>query len=528
MKKNNLWLGVSLLMLVALVLPSCAPKAVTPTTIAPPPTEVTIAEVTPTAPKPEGTVTIGIDSAYEESFLPWFGGAQSMIWEQVYDYLIYTKLDGTYVGGLAERWEVSPDATSVTLWLRKGIQFHEGYGEVTTADVKYTLDRIMGEDSANTRATALRDGIDNMELVDSYTIIFHLKKADPVFWLLFTDLTGYSLPIVCKAYVEKVGDEVAMNKPIGTGPFILVDHKFGDYLTFEAVPDHWRVVPEFQYLTLKIIPEASTATAMLSTGAVDAITVNAGDIPNLEAAGFKTFTVPGGEWVYLVFGGMVDPSDKRYVEGYSQQDPWKDVKVREAMNIAIDRQAIIDVVYFGSGYPIANAIACPTGACMNLAPIPYDPEKAKQLLAEAGYPDGFSFNVISYPRDPEVPTLMEAVVGYWEAIGLKPKIVMGDYATFKGENFPNGKTAGMIFQRSTGFRPENTPSMLNSFYIDGTTPMYQDPALQALLEAVVHETDWAKRSAAWDAVGKYSRDNYIAHIPHLKAVFIVVFNGFGA
>ena len=515
MKKNNLWLGVSLLMVVALVLPSCAPAAVTPTEaipslanqILPNPTE-TLQPAPNAVPKPEGTVVIRLDSAYEEGFIPWIGsGSQYRIWEIVYDYLIYTKMDGTNIGGLAERWEESADALTVTAWLRKGIQWQGGWGEVTAEDVKYTYDQLMSEGSMNSRASTLRDSIESIEIVDRYTITWHLKAANPAWWQNLTDI-GYSQgPIVCKNYIEKVGELEASVQPIGSGPYRLVEHQFGDYLKFEALDEHWRVVPEFKYLIIKIVPEDSTAVAMLKTGALDATTVSSSERPELENAGFGVSTVPGGDAVSFVFGGMTSPLDDRYVEGYDQQDPWTDVRVREAMSIAIDRQAIIDALYFGAATPIPVSWLVP--GWKDLEPVPYDPVRAKQLLAEAGFPNGFSFQILTPPIEPAFSKLAEAVAGYWEEIGLKPEIVIVDKAVVNTEYIYPQKTAGYVYPAANSFRTDYSTNMVSRFTYNGKNSYYQDPEIQALFDKLVPETDWVKRNELWGEIAKYLHDNYI-------------------
>ena len=505
MKKNYLWLGVSVLMLTTLVLPSCTPKAVTPTAIAP--TAIAPTAIAPTAvPMPEGEVVVRLATALEEGFLPWVGGSQHDLWEIVYDYLIYTKTDYTFVGGLAERWETSADATAVTVWLRKGIQFNDGWGELTAEDVKYTFEKIMGPDSTAQSAEAFNETIESIEIVDPYTIVIHLKESDPVWWLSLTDSAGIWQPIVSKKYIETVGESEAMEHPIGSGPYRLVEHVFGDYLKFEAVEDHWRVVPEFQYLTLKIIPEISTAIAQLKTGVIDATVINSAQIPEVEQAGFRIRSVPGAGTLFLVFGGMQDPQDSRYVEGYSRQDPWADVRVREAMNLAIDRQAIIDALYAGIAVPCSMSWNF-TGRD-DLEPIAYDPEKARQLLTEAGYPDGFSFEVASYPRDIEVPLMIEAVVGYWEEIGLKPSIVMTDFAAYRAEHINIAKTAGKLHSIFASWKLDPTSSTRSHLTINGTNGTFQSEESQALIDKILPEVDWNKRTELYSELGTYLRDNY--------------------
>ncbi len=534
MKKQTIWFGISLLILLAMLISSCAPNAATPTEVVPtqapevevvptdlppveviptdvipseaPPTEVAATAIPQGEAKPEGTLTIRMPSLYEEGFLPWVGGSASFLWELVYDYLIYTRLDGSAVGGLAERWETSADAISVTAWLRKGVQFQDGWGEVTAEDVKYTFEKNMAEGSTNRAAGQLRDTIDNIEIVDPYTIIWHLKAPNPTFWMMLSDSVYKEGPIVSKSYIEKVGEDYAMYNPVGSGPWHFVGRRFGDFIQFEAQDEHWRVVPEYKTLVLKIIPEGSTAVAMLKTGGVDATDIAASDTADLQAAGFKVQTVQSGSSLYLVFGGMLSSADDRYVEGYHRQDPWTDVRVREAMNIAIDRQAIIDAIQFGAGVPLKLVQPYPGSA--GLPAIPYDPERAMQLLADAGYPNGFSFEVMSYPREFDAPKIIEAVVGYWEQIGLQPQIVMGDWTVYRQENINTMKTAGQIWNQSITWKADLTSNLQDRFLPNKGYSFFIDDNIANLIKQLLPEVNLDKRAELWTQVSQALYDNW--------------------
>ncbi|MBE3142277.1 MAG: ABC transporter substrate-binding protein, partial [Thermoplasmata archaeon] len=348
-----------------------------------------------------------------------------------------------------------------------------------------------------------------IEIVDSYTIVFHLIEPSVAWWLALTDNgSGLYNLIVCKKYVETVGETEAMTNPIGSGPYRLVDHKFGDSLTFEALDEHWRVVPEFKYLIIKLIPEDSTAMAMLKTGAIDISNIPSQYVAEMEESGFKVGTKPAGDDVFLMFGGMIDPHDKRYEEGYSQQDPWVDVRVREAMNIALDRQAIVDALYPG-GIGVVRTLAWTLPGWEDFEPIPYDPARAKQLLVDAGYPDGFSFKVISWPKEFEIEKLMMTVAGYWEEIGLKPEIVMTDYPTYKAQNRDIGKTAGDIYSVSSYLKVDQFDSIVLRLAYDCASPAFQNEELQAFIDRFRRELDWNKRNAIWPEFDEYLYNNYI-------------------
>jgi peptide/nickel transport system substrate-binding protein len=474
-------------------------------------------------PKPKGTLAVRV-GLRDESFLPWVGSSgQTDFWELVYENLFYGNVrTGELIPGLAERYEYSKDYRSITLWLRKGVPWHDGWGEVTAEDVKYTCERIKEKGSRHTRASIFRRSVDHIEVVNPHKLIIHLKKPDPLFFS--TQLSGFNNPflaIVCKKYVEKVGDDKAIRHPIGSGPCRLVEHRTGgsgpcrlvehrtgEHMKFEALEEHWRVVPEFKYFILRVVPEESTRVAMLKTGELDIAAVSPKSMADLQKAGISIVRWSNQYTTLLCFGGTLIPGDKRYTATH-QKDPWTDKRVREAMNIAINREAIIKSIYYGAGkaLPIHFVIKGWEG----LKPIPYDPERAKRLLAEAGYPNGFSFEVASHFKTPgvECPLVVEAVAGYWSKIGLKPKIVPRAWGSWNSRARA-GKTAGIIWIEATHSELDYTTKMNIFHYLNGTTTIYQSPELIAFTDRLAKEFNWEKRAAIWSEIAQYMRDNYIS------------------
>ncbi|MFC1820636.1 ABC transporter substrate-binding protein, partial [Thermodesulfobacteriota bacterium] len=334
-----------------------------------------------------------------------------------------------------------------------------------------------------------------------------LKKPDPVFWINLTISDNPYMPIICKKYIETVGVDAAQKHPIGSGPYRLVEHKLGDYMKFEAFEQHWRVAPEFKYLIMRMVHEESTRAAMLKTGDIDISPISADRIPELHKAGIGASAWPGGYIISLNFGGMVIPEDKRYVEGYSRMDPWKDIKVREAMNIAIDRKAIVKAIYQGSASPATIGILSP--GWNEQQPYPYDPNRAKRLLAEAGYPNGFSLKLNTQPHSPgvEIPRLCEAVAGYWEAIGIKVEIIPGTYAGIRSM-LKAVKTAGRVWVLRLSYIEDWTVRFGNYYLPNGTVVYYQDAGIAALGKKLISEMGYEKRQAIWREIAKYLRDNY--------------------
>jgi peptide/nickel transport system substrate-binding protein len=431
-------------------------------------------------------------------------------WELVYDHPLYTGAETRKIyPGLASRMEYSDDYTRLTFYLRKGITWQGGWGEVTAEDFKYSIERNMAKTSTNPNKRPLNRSVAKIEVVDPYRIVFHLKRPDPIIWWVFMTSEGLNLPVMCKKYIEKVGDDEANRHPIGSGPYRLVEHKSGDYLKFEAVEDHWRVVPEFRYLIMRAVPSLSTRVAMLKTGEVDVSQISPDKIAELKKAGLNIIQSPGGFLPYLNFGGMMDTADKRYRPDYHLKDPWADVKVREAMNLAIDRGAIVKAIYKGAAKQIAVPWLFP--GWDEQVPIPYDPKRAKQLLAEAGYPSGFSFDIWSHPFPPvvEMPSLIEAIAGYWENIGLSPKIVNTTWQAVRSKVFKIS-TAGVIWCMRQSYQDDWTMRMATMLNVGSAFTNFQSPGLSAEIAKLKGVLEPKKREAVFKEITKYVRNNHVA------------------
>ena len=462
--------------------------------------------------KPEGTLTAALPTLAEEGFLPDRCSATSApLWEPVYDFLIYSDSKTQKpIPGIAERWEYSKDYKTLTFHLRKGVQFHDGWGEVTAEDVKFSIELNTRPTSKNIVGSEIKKIIKTIETPDRYTVVLRLNEPDPVLWLSFCTADNISIPVLCKKYIESVGEDKANEKPVGSGPYKLVEQKAGDYVKFEALDKHWLLVPEFKYLVLRIVPEDSTRIAMLKTGQIDIahnITMDA--VPEIEKAGNRVVVARNAEIVFLPFGGMLLPEDKRYVEGYSRKDPWKDIRVREAMNIAIDRKSIVKTVY-GDTATVAP-IWIPLSGWQKLPPIPYDPNRAKKLLVEAGFPKGFSFKIVTHNKRPELSLLAEAVAGYWKAIGLNAEIVPGDYTKWRDTN-KTGKTAGYLWTHVLGDFPDWSQRLSGYDSPDASTPLWSSEETTAGIKKVQAQLDPAKREAALKELANTYRTLY-AHVP---------------
>jgi peptide/nickel transport system substrate-binding protein len=381
-------------------------------------------------------VTTGIRPA------PHIGYHQLNLWTSTYDFMLYATPDQKTTPGLAERWKASDDYKKYTFTLRKGVQFHEKWGELTAEDVKFTIDLIMRKDSISTLAGYFQSTVDRVVVDNPYQVTFILKQPD---WQLPEHLNNDIpfVPIVCKKYVEKVGEKEANMKPIGSGPYRLIGQMPGEFIKFEAVPNHWRRTPDFKWATIKAVPEVSTRIAMLKNQA-DIIPIPAEKVSSSKKTGYRTFesgrkALMGRLVRYRCRHDVFDP--KIWWADYRNTKEWeKATKVRKAMTLAINRQEILDTILAGKGALFGAAHFWPgnyPGTDPKWKTNPYAPEEAKRLLAEAGYPNGFEVTMVllKHSGRPEAPMLGEAVAMYWEKIGLKVKRLPEDFTTLRPRMF---------------------------------------------------------------------------------------------
>ncbi|TDG00089.1 ABC transporter substrate-binding protein [Paenibacillus piri] len=345
----------------------------------------------------------------------------------VFDGLVTVDEKGVIKPAIAESWE----NTTPTEWvfkLRKDVKFHDGTA-LKAEDVKFTFDRILKENGIDGKTSprkGLLEGVKEVQVVDDYTVKFVLNNPWPI---LLTMLPLQQ--IIPKAYAEKVGDKGLAEKPVGAGPFKLVKAKMDERIEMARFDDYYGGAPKIKNLAFDVIPEASSRIGALKAGEVQRI-------HDLSPSLSKTL--------------MADPEiDVKTVEGTRvymlqmnvQKAPFDNVKVRQAMNHAVNMDAIIDKILNNyatrlAGPMLSNAFALDT----SLKPYEYSPEKAKQLLAEAGYPKGFPVVIDSDANNKEVAEAVaaqlrdsgiEASTRVWDVGVLKPMLLKGERQMFMGD-----------------------------------------------------------------------------------------------
>jgi len=280
---------------------------------------------------------------------------------------------------LAERFEFAEDAKSATFWLRSGAKFHDG-SPVTPADVQWSYEHYHGA-----WGEVLREQTQSVEVVDDKTVRFHFKDPFLDFPILFgtANVCGAGWVVPAKYYRE-VGQSGFLRKPIGAGPYRLVSHEPGVKIEFEAFSDYYRPVG-IRQLTMMSIPEAATRVAMLERGEADIIYFVPGELIDRVKNNSKLRLAPvvSGNW-WLEFPGFQNPSS-----------PFHDKRVRQAISLAINRDAINDAECGGMGVVDGNWINNDVEYGMEWPKWPYDLNKARQLMAEAGHPSGFNVDWVT-------------------------------------------------------------------------------------------------------------------------------------
>ena len=372
-------------------------------------------------------------------------------------------------GQLAESWSHNNDFSQYTFNLRKGVQFHDGWGEMTSADVKFSFEISIQDDSNNPNKPDWLN-IESIETPDDYTVILNLVKPNVAIPSLLNEVIP-AMPIVSKTYVETVGQTEASFRPIGTGPFEFHSHELDVSVAFEAVDNHWRVTPGIEIFDFRVVTEESTRQAMIDAGNAQMSPTTFDDIPRLEAdPNLKVVSLSGTRFpaVYLP-GEYVEPQyDPENTPPWATDDEEHNIKVRKALSLAIDRQEIIDFIFGGRGTT--------EGACVQsfwpVAPgydpdcvvDAYDPEGAKALLAEAGYADPSDLvvpiDLAEHPQITYTDEVMLAVAQQWQAIGIQVETSKTDYRTYQALSGNEGAYAAFVY--SAPFFP--APCTLLNYY----------------------------------------------------------------
>jgi ABC-type transport system substrate-binding protein len=317
------------------------------------------------------------------------------------------------VPGLAEKWEQAKDGMSWTFFLRKGVKFHDGTPFNAEA-AKYFFDRMIGPEKPS-RAGLYAPLVESATVVDEFTVKVNMKAP---FAFLLNNIAHSASGIVSPTAHKAMGKDIA-RKPVGTGPFKFVEWVHGDHLTLARNDDYWGGKPKLDKIVIKTIKEDSARVMMLQSGDAQlAVRLPSEDIPRLQKD--NKIQLDSTETLRALYIGF-----------NCGKKPFSDERVRQAFNLATDRNSIVKNIYQGRAIVASNIVAPLTTGYFPMPPYPYDPEKAKKLLADAGYPSGLKARFMSpqgrYPKDFE---MAQALQQQWKKAGIDVTLETMEWAAY--------------------------------------------------------------------------------------------------
>jgi peptide/nickel transport system substrate-binding protein len=414
----------------------------------------------------------------------WFDPAETpgiitpfMFLYALHDALVKPMPKNAMAPSLATAWGESPDGLTYDFELRQGLKFHNG-DPFTAEDVQFSFERYKGSGAGE-----LKRKVKAVETVNAHHVRFRLHEPWPDFMTFYGSPATGAAWIVPKKYVEKVGAEEFKNHPIGLGPYRFVSHQPGVEVVLEANTEYWRKTPEVKRIVMKSVPEATTRLTMLKKQEADvtyglygALAEEVKRDPNLK---LEPVILPATQW--LVFTH----------EQYEPKSPWADQWVRMAANLAINRQTVNEAETLGHSILSGSIIPRQFEFSLALEPYPHDPNKARQLLKEAGYANGFDAGECSV--DAVYTGVVEAAVNDLAAVGIRAKVRPMERAAFIAAH--KEKTLkNLAFQGSGAFG--NAATRLDAFATShGANSWIKDPEIDAWYAQQAAERDRQKREA---------------------------------
>ena len=436
-----------------------------------------------------------LDPAETEAF-----NTPYMVLYAVHDALVKPLPAGMTTPSLAESWSEAKDHLSYTFTLRKNVKFHDG-SPVTAEDVKFSFERYKGAS-----ATLLKDKVKDVQVVGATQVRFVLKEPWPDFMLFYGTTASGAGWIVPKHYVDKVGEDGFKKAPIGAGPYKVVSFTPGVELVLEAFDGYWRKTPSVKRLVMRSMPEETTRAAALKRGEVDITYLLSGPVadevrktPGLQ---LKAPLLTGAFWIELP-------------EQWDPKSPWHDRRVRLAANHAIDRQAVNQAETLGFSRLTGSMVPRVFQFALAVEPPAYDPARARKLLAEAGFPNGFDAGEF-YPFPP-YNSMGEAILGQLQAVGIRSRMRTMERATYFAQ-WREKKLRGMILvvtatmgNAATRLEPYATR---NGIYAYGSLPVVDD-----LFARQAREVDVKKREALVRQM-QTAVAEHVMHVPIYELAFI--------
>jgi peptide/nickel transport system substrate-binding protein len=473
---------------------------------------------------PKGTLIFAVESLSAQTMDPILEArpGNAIYQAPMYDSLVgFDIVKGGTGPGVADRWELSEDGLTWTFHIRPEQKFHNG-DSLTARDVKFSLQRQMAPNSIAAAAATFRRVIKSLDVDDDLTLRVNTTTPQIGLPALLSRAVASEGTVMPKDYIEKVGEEEFRRKPIGSGPWRFVRSVPGDRIEFAAVTwPHWRGTPRFKELQILLVPEESTRVSMVRTAEAAIASIGPESMDSATRGGLRVLAVPGTMQALFQFWGSYLPQFK--------DSPISNPKVRRALSLAIDRQQIIDHVMNGRAsmpYPFdafqyTDYFDAPRWKAWSDKEFRYDPALAKQLLAEAGFPNGFELNFANtaLPGTQFMVDVGTAVADMWTKIGVKVNLKHYEWGSFAP--LVRGDQAHLIggasMYRTVG-RPDMPWRYEGSFAADSEQHLIGDKsiceadckAFSAVYKELLAERDAAKRTALTDRMVELVSDTWVA------------------
>ena len=397
-----------------------------------------------------------------------------MLFYALHDALVKPMPAALNTPSLAESWSMSRDGRTWEFVLRKGVRFHNG-DPVTADDVKFSFERYRGA-----AAPLLKERVRDVQVVDPSHVRFHLKDPWPDFMTFYGTSASGAAWIVPKKYIEKVGEDGFRRAPVGAVPYRFVSFQPGIELVLEAFDQYWKKTPTVKRLVIRSIPEESTRAAALKRGEVDiAYFLNGPVAEDVRRTPGLTLTAMRTNGLLFVM----------FPEQWTAGSPWADRRVRQAASLAIDRQAINEAESLGFSAPTGGIVPRHQEFALAIPPDPYDPKRARALLAEAGFPAGFDAGELT--PFPPYNSMGEAIASYLSAVGIRTRVRTMERAALLSAW--RDKKIRNVFVGATG-SAGNASTRLESLATGkGVLSYGAVPEIETLFQAQLGEMDRKKR-----------------------------------
>lgn len=496
-----------------------SPAVPTPTSVPAPTATMPTTRTEPVRPSsPQSSFVIATDYLGTEGLDPSLGPSTARFYYTLlYDDLVGAANDGSLSqkNGVAKSWVFGTDGKTLTYTLREGLKFQDGK-EITAEDVKFSIEHVMEPESRASFSSTLRGLVSRVEVPDSRTVVLYHRNPTTLTLNYLGPMSTESM-VIPKHYVESVKVQGFQRNPMGSGPFQLKKQVLGSRLDLAAAQQHSGLrTPAVASVTFLLVPEETTRKAVLRTGLADFARISRDSVTELRNIGFPTVT--GGSGVSVFLGMHLQADGKSIAEDL----PIGDIRVRKAMSLAINRQELASILFGGFAEPATafrtyGPVLRAAGRSLAGFSDSFDPEGAKRLLKEAGYPERWRgkqrIAFYAHPREgvPEWRALTEVMAESWRGIGLEINYLPGDFSVWRSrwtaQTIPG---AVVILAGAAGFSwPEQLIGYNAFMFPELPRALMWDMKMKNMLQRVGEASDDAVALKRIVEVAEYSHVNYL-------------------